>query len=106
MTSGACAPKIACPIGFVRVRSVPTVAEEEWEADVYVRLGGTDVLAGRLWSRRRGKAESQTFAYDPAYPKVDGAYEIDPTLGFLTGQHQTPQGRAIFGAFSDSSPHP
>ena len=80
------------------------MAEEGREADVYVRLGGTDVLAGRLWSRRRGNAESQTFAYDHAYPKVAGAYELDPALGFLTGQHQTPRGREIFGAFSDSSP--
>jgi hypothetical protein len=34
---------------------------EEREADVFVRLGGADLLAGRLISHRRGKTESQTF---------------------------------------------
>ena len=58
------------------MRWAPDVAEEGREADVYVRLGGADVLAGRLWSRRRGNAESQTFAYDNAYPRIEGAYEL------------------------------
>jgi len=72
--------------------------------EVIVQIAGEDVPAGRLWSHRRRAAESMTFAYETAYLTRPGAYELDPTLPLLTGQQQTPQGRAIFGAFSDCAP--
>ncbi len=74
------------------------------EVEVFVRIGDEDVLAGRLWSHRRHGTESQTFSYTPAYLALPGAYELDPALKLLDGQQQTPEGRAIFGAFSDCAP--
>jgi serine/threonine-protein kinase HipA len=79
---------------------MPDTANEVW-----VTLGTEAVLAGRLWSHRRGRTESATFAYDPAYlARNDGAYQLDPTLPLIEGQQQTAEGRALFGAFTDSAP--
>lgn len=72
--------------------------------DVVVQLAGEDVLAGRLWSHRRRGSESATFAYVAEYLARAGAYELDPALPLVTGQQQTPIGRALFGAFSDCAP--
>lgn len=33
-----------------------------------------------------------------------GSYALDPGLPLAAGSHQTPVGRALFGAFSDGSP--
>jgi serine/threonine-protein kinase HipA len=76
----------------------------ETSTEVIVQIDGEDVVAGRLWSHRRGKAESATFAYDPAYLSRPGAYRLDPALPLLAGQQQTPAGVALFGAFDDSAP--
>jgi serine/threonine-protein kinase HipA len=79
---------------------MPDIATEVW-----VTLGTEAVLAGRLWSHRRGRTESATFAYDPDYlARSDGAYQLDPTLPLIDGQQQTAEGRALFGAFTDSAP--
>jgi serine/threonine-protein kinase HipA len=72
--------------------------------DVLVQIGGEDVLAGRLWSHRRAHSESATFSYTAEYLARADAYELDPQLPLLDGQQQTPEGRAIFGAFSDCAP--
>lgn len=69
-----------------------------------VQLGGRDVVAGRMWSHRRGKAESATFSYADEYLARDDSYPLDPLLPLGSGQIQTPLGRSIFGAFSDCSP--
>jgi len=70
-----------------------------------VRIGDEDVPAGRLWShRRRGVTESATFAYSGDYLARPDAYTLDPQLGLVAGQQQTPTGRAMFGAFSDCAP--
>lgn len=74
------------------------------EVEVWVSLGGEDVLAGRFWAHRRRGVESATFAYAPGYLADRGAYPLDPALPLASGQLQTPQDRKIFGAFSDSSP--
>lgn len=76
----------------------------EREVDVFVQIGGEDVLAGRLWSHRRRGVESATFAYAADYVSRPGAYGLDPLLGLETGQQQTPPGRKMFGAFSDCAP--
>ncbi|MGH3495198.1 MAG: type II toxin-antitoxin system HipA family toxin, partial [Sciscionella sp.] len=43
-------------------------------------------------------------AYDPAYLASPLAYELDPALPLVSGQIQTPQGRALFGALTDCAP--
>jgi serine/threonine-protein kinase HipA len=74
------------------------------EVDVLVQIGGDDVPAGRLWAHRRRGIESQTFSYSREYLARKGAYELDPSLPLVEGPQQTPEGRPIFGALSDSSP--
>ncbi len=74
------------------------------EVEVLVQIGGEDVPAGRLWGRRRRGVESQTFIYSREYLARAGAYELDPALPLVEGPQQTPESRAIFNAFSDSSP--
>jgi serine/threonine-protein kinase HipA len=76
----------------------------EAEVDVVVQIGGDDVLAGRLWSRRRRGTESATFSYATGYLARRDAYALDPMLPLRAGPQQTPAGRAIFGAFSDCAP--
>ena len=76
----------------------------EREVQVWVQIGGDDVLAGRLWSHRRRGAESQTFSYDADYIARRDAYELDPGLQLVVGQQQTPVDKRIFGAFSDAAP--
>jgi len=76
----------------------------EGEIEVVVRIGGEDVLAGRLYSHRRRGSESATFSYGAEYLAHRDAYELDPLLPLAEGQQQTPVGRAIFGAFSDCAP--
>src|SRR5271169_5182475 len=51
-------------------------AMAESAVDVVVRIGRADVLAGRLWSHRRGGVESATFAYDAGYLARPDAYEL------------------------------
>jgi serine/threonine-protein kinase HipA len=72
--------------------------------DVIVQIGGEDVRAGRLWSHRRRGTESATFAYETDYLSRPDAYELDPALQLVEGQQQTPEGRAMFGAFADCAP--
>ncbi len=74
------------------------------EVEVLVRVADADVLAGRLWCHRRRGVESQTFRYAGEYLALPGAYEPDPRLPLVEGAQQTPEGRAIFGAFSDAAP--
>jgi serine/threonine-protein kinase HipA len=76
----------------------------ELAVEVIVQIEGEDVLAGRLWARRRRNAESATFAYDDAYLARRGAYALDPALPLATGQQQASVGRSTFGAFSDCAP--
>ena len=73
--------------------------------EVFVAISGQDVLAGRLWMHRaRGGVGSATFAYDPAYIGRSGAYALDPDLPLVAGSLQTPVGKPLFGAFSDTAP--
>jgi serine/threonine-protein kinase HipA len=76
----------------------------EREVNVLVQIGAEDVPAGRLWGHRRRGVESQTFRYAPQYLAREDAYELDPALPLVEGPQQTPEGRQVFGAFSDSSP--
>jgi serine/threonine-protein kinase HipA len=76
----------------------------EQSVEVVVQIGGEDVPAGSLWPHRRGAGESATFAYFPDYLTRSDSYELDPLLADHTGQQQTPEGQALFGAFSDAAP--
>ncbi|MBA2566451.1 MAG: type II toxin-antitoxin system HipA family toxin [Thermoleophilaceae bacterium] len=76
----------------------------EREVEVIVQIAEEDVVAGRLWTHRRQQTESQTFSYTPEYVERRDAYALDPVLELREGPHQTPNGRAIFGAFSDCAP--
>jgi serine/threonine-protein kinase HipA len=71
---------------------------------VNVRLGEQDILAGLLWTHRRGRSQSATFSYLSEYLSNPGSYELDPALGDHEGQQQTAEGHALFGAFSDCAP--
>jgi serine/threonine-protein kinase HipA len=75
----------------------------ERRVEVVVQIDGEDVPAGSLWPHR-GAGESATFAYFPDYLTRRDSYELDPLLADHTGQQQTPEGRALFGALSDAAP--
>jgi serine/threonine-protein kinase HipA len=72
--------------------------------DVLVQIAGEDVPAGRLWAHPHGRSDSATFAYLPEYLAREDSYELDPRLAEHTGQQQTAEGQALFGAFSDAAP--
>ncbi len=74
------------------------------DVDVFVAVGDRNIRAGRLYSHRRRNAESASFIYDDRYLADPRAYALDPALPLVSGSLQTPVGRAIFGAFADSSP--
>jgi serine/threonine-protein kinase HipA len=72
--------------------------------DVLVQIAGEDVPAGRLWAHPHPRSGSATFAYLPEYLAREDSYELDPRLAEHTGQQQTAEGQALFGAFSDAAP--
>ncbi len=74
------------------------------QVEVVVQIGTEDVLAGRLYAHRDGRAESATFSYEASYIERPDSYELDPALPLLVGQQQTRNEAAIFGAFSDCAP--
>jgi len=88
----------------VSARATCEAAMADRAVDVFVTLGDREAGVGRLWSRRRRNAESQTVTYDDAYLAADGSYALDPLLPLVAGPLQTSVGREIFGAFSDSAP--
>ncbi|MEX0984726.1 MAG: type II toxin-antitoxin system HipA family toxin [Actinomycetota bacterium] len=71
---------------------------------VVVAIDGEDVLAGSLFSHRRGGRESASFSYDPAYLTRPDAYALDPSLPLVQGGLQTPVGLSMFRAFADAAP--
>jgi serine/threonine-protein kinase HipA len=74
------------------------------EIAVYVAVGERNLRAGRLYPHRRRGLESASFSYDDRYLADSDSYALDPTLPLVTGSLQTPVGRALFGAFTDSAP--
>jgi serine/threonine-protein kinase HipA len=72
--------------------------------DIVVQIAGEDVPAGRLWAHHRARGSSATFEYLSEYLARDDGYALDPGLARHMGQQQTPEGRALFGAFSDAAP--
>jgi serine/threonine-protein kinase HipA len=83
----------------------PTLAAKRpTSAQVWVEIEGQTIAAGQVYSHRHRGAESASFAYEPSYVSNTSAYPLDPALPLLLGTQQTPVGRSIFGAFSDSCP--
>ena len=74
------------------------------DIEVYVAVGEKNLLAGRMYPHRRRGVESASFVYDDRYFANPDAYALDPGLPLVTGTLQTAVGRALFGAFADSSP--
>jgi serine/threonine-protein kinase HipA len=74
------------------------------DVEVYVAVGEQNLLAGRMYSHRRRGIESASFVYNDRYLAGPDAYALDPGLPLVTGTLQTAVGRALFGAFADSTP--
>ena len=74
------------------------------EVDVFVSVGERNVRAGRLYPHRRGAVESASFVYADTYLADPASYALDPALPLVAGTLQTPVGRPLFGAFTDSTP--
>jgi serine/threonine-protein kinase HipA len=71
---------------------------------VSVQIAGEDIPAGRLWTHRRGRGESATFAYLPELLARSDAYALDPSLPLQAGNQHTAVGQALFGALTDCAP--
>ena len=76
----------------------------ERELFVYVDLGNTPVLVGRLWTRLRQRAESATFLYDADWLKHPDRFALEPALPLGAAPHHTTPGKALFGSLADSTP--
>ena len=77
---------------------------QESKIDVFCGSGTESVKVGSIYSHWRRNTESMTFVYDDSYLSRPDSYALEPGLPLHSGAHQTPTGKRIFGAFSDSSP--
>ena len=71
---------------------------------ISVQIADEDIPAGRLWTHRRGRVESATFAYLPEFLARRDAYALDPSLPLQAGNQHTAVGQALFGALTDCAP--
>jgi len=76
----------------------------ETEVYVYVDIGGTPQLAGRLWARVRKGRESATFEYHPGWLEYADRFSLEPALTLGPGPFHTPSGKPLFGTIGDSAP--
>ena len=76
----------------------------EREVNVYLDLSGKPTLIGRLWEHVRGRRQSSSFAYDPAWLAHPDRFALEPALTLGPGSHHSEVGRSLFGSFADSSP--
>ncbi|MCI5065215.1 type II toxin-antitoxin system HipA family toxin [bacterium] len=76
----------------------------EREIFVYIDLGGEPLLAGRLWTRVRGKKESASFEYDKEWLSNPKKFSLEPALMLSSGSFHTGGDKPIFGAIGDSAP--
>lgn len=72
--------------------------------EVVVAIDTEDVLAGLLFSHRKGGRESASFSYAPEYLTRFDAYALDPSLPLVQGGLPTPEGLSMFRAFTDAAP--
>lgn len=76
----------------------------EHQLFVYMDMGRTPVLVGRLWTRRRQRAESATFLYDAGWLRHPDRFALEPALPLSPAPYHTPPGKALFGGLADSAP--
>ena len=76
----------------------------EQEILVYLQDDHSPQWVGRLWSHVSKGRESATFEYTRAWLKHPKRFALEPYLALMSGPHHTSQGKALFGAFGDSSP--
>ncbi|MCB0331369.1 MAG: HipA domain-containing protein [Bdellovibrionales bacterium] len=76
----------------------------EREIFVYIDLGGSPFLVGRLWTRVRGKKQSASFEYDQEWLSNPKKFSLDPALMLSPGSFHTGGDKPIFGAIGDSAP--
>ncbi len=74
------------------------------EVLVYVDIGGTPHLAGRLWARVRKGRESATFEYDANWLAYVNRFNLEPALTLGPGPFHTTSGKHLFGSIGDSAP--
>src|ERR1035437_4989547 len=71
---------------------------------VYVDLGNTPHLVGRLWLHVRKRVESATFRYDEGWLRNPERFALEPALQMDAAPFHTAAGRSLFGAIGDSAP--
>lgn len=72
------------------------------EIEVHIDWDGATRLVGRLWARAKGARQTCSFAYDPAWLGLGGAFPLDPNLPLVRGDAHWNGG--LFNAFSDPAP--
>ena len=72
------------------------------EIEVHIHWDGATRPVGRLWARARGARQTCSFAYDPAWLGLGGAFALDPNLPLVRGDAHWDGG--LFNAFSDPAP--
>ena len=76
----------------------------EHQLFVYMDMEGAPALVGRLWTRRRQRAESATFLYDAGWLRHPDRFALEPALPLSPAPYHTPPGKALFGGLADSAP--
>jgi serine/threonine-protein kinase HipA len=72
------------------------------EIEVHIDWDGATRPVGRLWARAKGARQTCSFAYDPAWLGLAGAFALDPNLPLVRGDAHWDGG--LFNAFSDAAP--
>ncbi|MDP3115959.1 MAG: type II toxin-antitoxin system HipA family toxin [Phenylobacterium sp.] len=72
------------------------------EIEVHIDWDGATRPVGRLWARAKGARQTCSFAYDPAWLGLPGAFPLEPNLPLVRGDAHWDGG--LFNAFSDPAP--
>ncbi len=74
------------------------------EIFVYISLGETNHLVGRMWCHYRSGRERASFEYDKAWLKHPERFALEPALLLTDGAFHTQADQRLFGAMGDSAP--
>ena len=72
------------------------------EIEVHIDWDGATRPVGRLWARAKGARQTCSFAYDPTWLGLAGAFPLEPNLPLVRGDAHWDGG--LFNAFSDPAP--
>lgn len=72
------------------------------EIEVHIDWDGATRPVGRLWARAKGARQTCSFAYDPTWLGLPGAFPLEPNLPLVRGDAHWDGG--LFNAFSDPAP--